>query len=439
MISERTAYQTLPSRPCFLRDYVHYAAMCTDANAAFHIAGGLVLLAQTLPTNMGIPLGGRPLRGNFYALCVGPSTTARKSTGVVMAQGMLEDAGFESVLESPGSAEGLLEAIRQMAGRSLIAYPEFGSFLAQTEMKYATPIKTLLTDAYDGGSLGRALANKRRGAVKDARVSVFGGSTLYYLERHTEPVDWTGGFLARFFTIYANAEREYPLQPPNPPGKKQLMDRLNQFIHIDTTAGECQGFDAEATKLWTDWYHKCKEMTTKSVQATRASISRAHGMAQKIALLLGWDFGTARTGEPWWIGTEELEPAIAMTDLHIESVLEIGEHLAPTRDLRDRMAVLDAMPPKRGLTLGQVITQSKVGLKKRVQDLLGTLEEEGLVRRVSANDGRTDLYFRVNGMTVEAVEGIPLDIDNLTVLGEEDLNAEQKGGEAGGDEPELLE
>jgi hypothetical protein len=401
VISEASTLSSLPPSGTFLHDYVRYAMRCTDAHAAQHILGGLVCLAQTLPIDFGIPSGDAMLRGNIYCLSVGPSTEARKSASLSIARNMLNAAQISNIVETPGSAEGLLELIREMP-RCLLAYSEFGSFLAQTQSGYAVPIKTLLTDAYDSISLGRGLANKRRGSIENPRVSIYGASTLDFLERHTEPVDWTGGFLGRFLTIYTEKrERTYPRQPSQLQGQRELADRLQTYASIDVEVGECLGFEASTDEAWTEWYYETEKRARSSARETKAAIARAPGMALKIALILAWDFGSARTGQPWYVTNRELKYAIKLTELHIDSVLEIGDHLAPSRDLRDRLKVLGVIPADRAVSTGQIITQSKVGLKKRVLDLLATLEEEGLVARVTSRDGLTDLYVR----PIEGEEG----------------------------------
>jgi len=376
-----------------LRDYVDYASSCTDANLAFHIAGGLICLSQTMPETLGIPLGGIPLYANLFALCVGPSTRSRKSAAVGTAENMLKRSEVAAIPETPGSAEGMLESIRTQE-RILFTYDEFGAFLAQTEKGYANQIKTLLTHAYDNKPLGRALANKQRGAIENPRVSVFGGSTVSFLERHTEPADWIGGFLARFLTFYTDRERTNELQPPDGVGGEKVVMKLQTLAGLDTFAGPCSGFTPAARSLWVKWYHESEKRADDSTHETVAAIYRAHAMAQKIALMLSWDRGEARTGLEWKINDEELTYAIGIVNMHIESVIEIGHKLASTKDLRDRNSVLECINGVP-MTEGKIITRSKVGLKRRVREILDTLETEELIRRVSSQDGHTSLYMRV--------------------------------------------
>lgn len=394
MISEQEALDAIP-RGSFLEAYVNYARACTDANVAYHIISGLIALSQTVPNDLGIPLGDGFLYANLYGLVVGPSTESRKSVAITICKRLLQDASVGVVSETPGSHEGLSESLRADP-KQLIVYPEFGSFLANTEKGYQVPIKTMLTDAYDGSDLGRALAKSRRGVIKSPRLSILAGSTIDFLERHTEPADWVGGFLARFYTIYADRERTYRKQPHKVGGREGLIERLQILSGLDSFAGgKCLGFDPSVDSLWNDWYDDTERRMKESARETRAAVSRSHSMAMKIALIFAWDYGAARSGSDWCVTEAELIPAIKITEFHIRSVLELGDRLATSKTLRDRLSVLHSMGT-RPMSVGTIITRSKVGLKKYVQDLLGTLEEERLIRRVETPDNRNNCWVRTD-------------------------------------------
>jgi hypothetical protein len=415
VISEKEALDAIP-KGSFLDDYVRYALACTDANVAYHIIGGLIALAQTVPNDLGLPLGDGKLFANLYGLVVGPSTESRKSVAITICKRLLMDANVGIVAETPGSHEGLSEGLRANP-KQLIVYPEFGSFLANTEKGYQVPIKTTLTDAYDGSDLGRALAKSRRGVIKSPRLSILGGSTIDFLERHTEPADWMGGFLARFFTIYADRERTFRKQPHAVPGRAGLIERLQLLNGVETFGGPCLGFHPSVDDLWDGWYDDTEQRMKNSARETRASIARSHSMAMKIALILAWDYGAARSGEDWYVTEAELAPAIRLTEFHIKSVLELGDRLAPSKVLRDRLAILHSIG-KRPTSTGTIITKSKLGLKKYVQDLLYTLEEERVIRRIETADGRNDCWVKcddvepeVHDSMIEVASSTPDDSD----------------------------
>ena len=54
MLTEREVWDALPPSG-FLRSYVEYASQCTDAHVAYHLAGGLTMLTQTVIGLLAIP------------------------------------------------------------------------------------------------------------------------------------------------------------------------------------------------------------------------------------------------------------------------------------------------------------------------------------------------------------------------------------------------
>lgn len=398
MITEAEAFAAVPP-DSFLAEYMAYAASCTDSNAAFHIAGGLITLAQTLPLNIGVPLGDGHLRGNLYSLVVGPSGD-RKTAALKVCDRLLKEACVGNIAESPGSWEGLVEGLREHP-QQVVLYEEFGSFLAQTENGYQMPMKTLLTQVYDCGDIGRALSKTRKGAIKEPRVCLFGAVTPEFLERHTEPTDWEAGFFNRFLVFYALKERTFRMQPPRVGGRKSLVDRLQVLVSLDAfSSKECLGYHPSVMPIWNDWYDQTQKRMHESTNNVRGAIARADALAHKIALIFAWDYGAARSGEEWYITEKELLPAIKVVELHLRSILELGERLAPSKILRDKLSVYRVIG-HQPIRLGSIITKSKAGLKKYVQELCATLVEEKKILAVATPDNRNDAYVRAPDAAAE--------------------------------------
>ncbi len=376
-LTESEVFRAIPSEG-FLRKYVDYAMRCTDAHASYHLGTGLAALAMSAPMDMHVPFG-TPVYANLYALNVGASSKSRKSSSISVARDILKEAIPSSIGEQPGSREALVDGLKTQP-RQVISYSEFGAFLAQTEKGYLTPLKTALTEAYDCTSISRALV-RGRGTETEAepRLSLMCGCTVEFLERHTEPADWTGGFMARFLTFYADRERTYTVPPGDPAGRRACIDHLKMLNESLIHRGQCLGFDAEARTYWDEW--SIAAANSDAPPEVEGAIARAPMHGLRIALLLAWDYGQVKSGNHWYITMKELEPARAIADLHIKSVLRVAEHLAPTRDMRERRDVLRAIKanPRR---LGEIVNESKL-LLRRVKEILETLMEEGQIVSVS--------------------------------------------------------
>lgn len=385
--SEADVLATLPPRG-FLRDYVPYAMRCSDAHASYHLGTGLVALAQTVPIDLHFPFG-NPIYANLYTLAVGPSGASRKSASITTATNLLRGAVESAVGETPGSREALVDGLRTNP-RQVITYSEFGAFLASAERGYLMPLKTTLTEAWDCTPLGRALVNRESTAAEHPRLSLMAGSTLDYLERHTEPADWTGGFLARFLTFFADRERTHTVPPGDDVEKSKLVAHLKYLNESLIARGQCLGFSAGARKMWDDWYYQTDREAKQSEIA--GAIHRVHSQAIKISLLFAWDFGQARSGSHWYVTEAELAPAIAICKLHIDSVERVGQHLAPSKDMRERRAVL-ACTTGQPKTMGQIGREAKL-LQRRTREILETLLAEGEIRADASLGGSEARYVR---------------------------------------------
>lgn len=388
MISEQQVWNALPSHG-FVRSYVEYASQCTDANIAYHVAGALSCLSQCVPENYAVPYAS-PIYGNIYSMIVGDSSKSRKTASINIAQRITAAAIPNSIGEMPGSQEGLYEGLRQQP-KQLVVYGEWGEFLAKAEEGYMMALKTSFTNLWDCLPVGRALANKRQGAIQNPRLSLLCGVATDLLERHTEQADWTGGFLARFFTLFAEPEREFPTPPVDDPlARKNITDWLNQLANPAVPSGTCLWLDVPARKMWTDWYESMRPLRDGANRRAGAACSRSSAIAAKIALLLAWDIGDARSGYDWSVGIQELEPALKLTDLHLSSVLELGERVTGNKDMRDRAAVLRAI--EEVPTPVGVILRGAEMLKRRAKEVLESLEEERSIERVTV--GREVCYRR---------------------------------------------
>ncbi|HMK68814.1 MAG TPA: DUF3987 domain-containing protein, partial [Stellaceae bacterium] len=287
MVSEQRAIRAIPANG-FLHDYViEWGMNRCDANVGFHIAAGLVLLAQTVPIGFGLPWHGRPLRANFYALLVGESTWSGKSTVVECAERILAQVCPERIMQDPGSRERFTDAIIEHP-QQILLLGEFGAFLNSTERGYRNDLRTALTDAYDCPRMSRDTVERKRRNAKTSeehpRLSVLGGCTPAFLETFTSPVDWEGGFLARFFSILASSEREQNAPPaPMPEVERSLVARLNGYLSggLERPPGPCLGLSQGAVQAWRAWLVEIRARAHEARPALAAALGRSRTFAAK--------------------------------------------------------------------------------------------------------------------------------------------------------------
>lgn len=355
----------------------------TTSPLAYHVGVGLSILAATCPQTYGMRYAGT-LRPNMYTLLVGRSGEDQKSSALGIGKDILFDAAAALVGDFPGSAEGLIESLDRQ-NTQLIPVSEFGKLLAAAQRGYFEPIKTLLTDVWDATPQQRAKANNKIIRVDNPRLSVMGGCSVPYLEKHTLAEDWTGGFMGRWFVLHAQRERVDPDPVGDDTMKPMLVDALKMRAYMPAAA-EILGLTPAASQLWTEWF---TDVSNRQLPGNIVGIrARAPTIARKIALLLGWDYGPATGGQPWYMDVDVLLPAIRITELHVRSLVHLAEVIAEHPDARARRSVLDAIKIQGGeATLGQILNVLK-SKRRPVVETLDGLMEEGRVTRADTAIGQ---------------------------------------------------
>lgn len=407
---------TLPEHS-FVRRYVEYAANLTDANIAFHIAGAFAVLSTTIPhgeRGLTADFGGRVVP-NLCMLLYGDSTDSRKTTAIKIAIRLTGLAQKSAVGSEPGSAEGLIEAIRDNR-RQTIFSPEWGDFLKKTQgNSYMASLKMVVNNLADSMPLGRALGGvntkaKTKDAVDNYMVSLLGGVAPVLLERYADYEDWTGGFFGRFLLLDAPRQRYTPVPHGAPDIEAQLCDWLKTRLK-NQAVGRFIGFDASAFKMWTEFSEDVEWMRRRVSKNTVTSVSRAQQIAFKMAMQFAWDFGEAGSGKDWQITAMELGPALAIARMHIRSAVSIIATIAPNQDMRDRRTILAKIDRHIPSTFGEVIRDSMM-LKPRVKAILESCYEEGSVAHSPIADGSGKQgWIRVALLPHEEAEEVsPIDL-----------------------------
>ena len=277
-----------------------------------------------------------------------------------------------------------------------IFYEELGTLIAQTKQGYAEPLKAAYTAAWDCSPIQRARADKKgaRDIVRceNPRLSIIAACSTSYLEQ-LDSADWTTGFMGRWLLLYAKMERLVP-RPPMIRLSESLREGLALRSEI-AEVGAFVDFTRSGGALWDAWYHSHNSRAfPKLVQGLR---SRAPTIALKLAMLYGWDFGPAPYGDDWHMTEELLYPALMLTELYIQSVIELADTMAPHEDARTQRSVLDLIPAyETGMyaTLGEIANLTKLR-PLRLKEAIEGLTLSGRISRVGSSLGSETAYAQM--------------------------------------------
>ena len=388
MITEADAIAAVPPDG-WIHDYMVHAIKQTTAPAAYHLAVGLSALAVSTPISYQHRYAGS-LYGNLYVLLVGRSGEDQKSTALAIGRDIIRTADEALIGHQPGSWEGLIDALADNP-RQIIRYSEFGSFLSKAQRRggYFEPLKALLTDLWDCTPQARVKANGNGTSVPTPRLSIMAACSLPYLERHTEPHDWTGGFLGRWAVMYAKRERTDPDPVGDPSAIPVLAAGIQRRAQIQQ-AGPCLGLSPKAKQKWCEWFYELDKRPMPDIIA--GAKTRAPTIARKAAMLYAWDFGEPLDGQPWHLGEHHLEYAMRFAELHLKSVAGLATQLAEHPDAAMRRKILDTIPPGGVKSLGQILRTTKLR-KRTVIEVLEGLVLDGSLSPHAVTGSASDMLY----------------------------------------------
>ncbi len=230
-------------RSIFLLPYLQWFEQATDAPMEFGTIGGLMCLS-------GIALGRRwycgtdrgtnsaeLLHPNLFAMVVGESSVARKSTSVKFARKVLTEVNPERIGPSDFTLQGLAKWMKANKGANgkgrtrLVCFSdEYGKDLVQMD-SFNKDLKAGMCQIYDGGMIESARATSAGIKIANPRLSFFAASAYDMLSTYLAPSDWFIGYLMRFIYISPQWAREEKWIMPSPrPGAFEAAVRGLQTL-----------------------------------------------------------------------------------------------------------------------------------------------------------------------------------------------------------------
>ncbi len=386
----------LPQGKGFLRSYVEYASICSDAPEIYHVGVGLTVLASAIAHKLSCPwLAGRDLVPNMYTLLVGPSRSSRKTASMDAGIDLLATAQPEHVMPIPGSYEELVTQIRSTP-HGLLTYREFGHFLKTTQRGYGEPIRTVLMDLFDWPVNRPYSRNLKKGkTVIEGPIclSMLSSCSTDLLMAYCDTEEWTGGFFGRMLLLYG--EREvFRLPQTWPAAHSYLAGLLYQFSQYHFP--KCGGFSPQAWDLHLTWSRQKDGDTHNAPPRVQTHIAGTSTLAAKVALLYAAESGEPASGNGWLVSYESMSRAILFVEqLYLPSISHLGQRLALGVWERDRQRVLDAIEckGKMGVLRKDVLRAVRMETNY-MESVLETLKQEGSIEMF--NGARGPMFRKAN-------------------------------------------
>ena len=432
MINDTQAGALRP-RMGWLRRWCDYAVTQTDAPAIYHLATGLSVLSTVVPPGLYVHgPGGFRVQPNLYCLFVGRSTADRKSTSIRMAPQILGLVGPHMAdrlgafpMTAPALVSGLQERPIQLWTKD-----EFSTFLSLARgNSYAEPVKTKLTEAFDGGPLDERTQKSGSVIVSNYRVSLNAGCSLSYLQQYITPFDMTGGFFARFLIAYGARERflYWSRIVPSPEVEASLAEHLG-YISMMCPSGEVK-IDPEGMAVLEHFGSRLDHYIRFGglKEAKQGGLGRAEVVAVKIATLIAADWHvTAKLeagiraeparGEHLTITGEIMQAAISLAWAHVRSIDKLVDRLRTNEFNRAKDVILDLFS-KPGVLydIRRITNAVELGTKKLHLEILDMLTTQGLLVQTAGNGNGGTYWSRSEEVDVTVTGSLPtLWTENIT-------------------------
>lgn len=226
-----------------------------------------------------------PLFPNVYAIVLGTTGDAKKTTGMRQQSGLLPAAGVK-VLHGVGSGEALADWMQQSDETSpvshLVVLEEFAALMARARWD-GSSLLAFLTQAFDAPAVIDIPFRKNPIHVVEPTPSLQAGSTPEWFWKVTRDDDITGGAINRVFLGAAAPKAPIPLpRRPHPAPFARVVAALDQLADVIPTELYLQ---PDTEMVWSQFYLPWKTVLRNVDPLTAALGKRADVYAMKLAMI----------------------------------------------------------------------------------------------------------------------------------------------------------
>lgn len=379
----------------FVRDYLEYASMRTDAAHVYHEAAGLALLALATP-RIRARLAPYPkgLPTNLYLLLMGDSTRSRKSTAISLATDIADAALPGSRIPDAFSPEAFIEHLAGRPRNSTLWTPdEFGEMLVKLRsVRYLAGLLGLLLTLYAGNDYEARRHSKRvKGggseqdvdSILEPSFSILGATTPTVFEALTE-ADITNGLLPRFAIMMPDEKPDrkpfYAVSAETDQARNRLISRLHA-IHTAALDGEhAVQFSEDALKML-DLYAETLENDADAATETAHTMKqRLVAMSVKVAMLsaAGRPDGLQRSATPLIVDMPDADIAVRVVMRWEHDAMRFAERVGESRFETILQKCLRIVLARKAVPRS-VIAQNAHVSKKILDDIEATLLDRKLI------------------------------------------------------------
>jgi hypothetical protein len=341
-----------------LVDYVKAVSATTEASPIFHVGAFLVMAGLSIGLRAFVAYPA-PTYPNLYMVFTGRAGMSRKTTALRHGTTLAEKAlGAEYVLGGAGSAEGLMDALKDQRSFVLAAY-ELRGLLEKARQTGMANLIPFLTEIYDVPDTYTLKTRGKPVLLTKPFLSLISSTTERWLSAVMREEDVGGGFVSR--CMWLCGPEGPPISLP-PPYIDQHWDAA--AASVSAVGGRTFGrlaLDGGAEQAWKQRYLAWRRWLADLDESATAPVARTPTHAIKIALI------RACLSDRNFINEEDVWSGWTVASYAEQVVLELLDELtsSPTKRLEQRIV---KYLEKNGLSSRREIQRSVCGSKITAYD-----------------------------------------------------------------------
>lgn len=397
----------------FIDRYRTWACEATDAVEEFHDLSAVILLSSIIANSVRLATSyDSAMVPNLWGMILGDSTLSRKTTAMRMVTDIIAALDPELVLATDGTAEGLLTGLETRPNKVSIFYKDelSGFFESINRREYLAGMPETLSALYDVPPIYTRRLRKEIIRIESPVFIFFGGGVRDKVYEALNENYVTQGFLPRFLIASGDTDLT-KLRRTGPPTEVGLAKRASIISEVADV------YESYATDVIThiggqvvmmpprvmahftqDAWDRYGDLETLMVQAASTSsiphlalptFERLSRSMLKLSCVIG---ASRQTPKDATIMIEERDVITAAYYIQqwgensIQAIMNAGKRVSE-RQLDKIISVVTEHP---GI-LRSTIMQHQHLTKREADDILGTLEDRGLIRK--EKQGRGVSYF----------------------------------------------
>lgn len=372
----------------FIREYLDYATLCTDAHPKYHVMAIAPIVANAVAAEHDLVVDNEPIPLHDFFLIVGSSGT-RKSAAIKRAirtfQPCYEQHKLEHRIWFPESCtpEGIMDALSVDPNRIMVL-SEWTELQSQVHANYWKHTPQFFELIFDRMPVHR-LKMSQNVKIDRPALTIIGGSTPSLIKQHTSSNDWEAGKLARY--IICPAEKPQGKEMVNAVEHPELLPALRERFLGMVYPQPAINFmvSREAKEIKDDWQYsqEWQKFAAGLPPHLQPSANRAGDHVYRLAAIY-----QASIDFPWeyQITAEAIIPAIQFV---WECMLSTAETFGvlPMHDKSPlfRLRTVLSLAGSKGITK-KVLLRKLHMYKTEFNRAIETLQECGEVSIVKAKD-----------------------------------------------------